>query len=151
MGYIPIVKVWFILAWGEKTLYFYIYVKKFLVISLAVVYLAISSGVVVNIHYCMGKVAEVALGHSTSDKCGQCGMENDGCCHDDIKVVKIQDTHSVSSFHADFVKAHAIAQVYPDFIHSAEIFTLLTPIEASNAPPGKGQVPLTIQYCVFRI
>lgn len=125
--------------------------KKILAISLAVVYLAISSGVVVNIHYCMGKVAEVALGHNTNDKCGQCGMENDGCCHDDVKVVKIQDTHSVSSFHTDFVKGQAFAHTYPDLIRSADIFTPSSPIETSNAPPGKGKVPLTIQYCVFRI
>lgn len=125
--------------------------KKFLAISLAVVYLAISSGVVVNIHYCMGKVAEVALGHNTNDKCGQCGMENDGCCHDDVKVVKIQDTHSASSFHTDFVKAQAIAQAYPKLIRSTLNSSTATVVETSNAPPGKGQVPFTIQYCVFRI
>ncbi len=78
-------------------------------------------------------------------------MENDGCCHDDVKVVKIQDTHSASSFHTDFVKAHAIAQTYPDLIRSADIYTPSTPIVTSNAPPGKGQVPLSIQYCVFLI
>jgi hypothetical protein len=125
--------------------------KKFLAISLAVVYLAISIGVVVNIHYCMGKVAEVALGHHTSDKCGQCGMDNDGCCHDDVKVVKIEDTHSVSSIHTDFLKAHAIAHASPELFRSADIFNASTPIEASNAPPGKGQVSLNIQNCVFRI
>ncbi len=127
------------------------YVKKFLAISLAVVYLAISSGVVVNIHYCMGKVAEVALGHDTSDKCGKCGMENDGCCHDDVKVVKIQDTHSVSNIHTDFVKAQAIAEAYPMLLHTAHLTNLASVAETSNAPPGKGQVPLTIQNCVFRI
>ena len=78
-------------------------------------------------------------------------MDNNGCCHDDVKVVKIQDTHAVSSFYTDFVKGQVIAQTYPDLIRSADIYTLSTPIEATNAPPGKGQVPLTIQYCVFLI
>ncbi|MGL6269560.1 MAG: HYC_CC_PP family protein, partial [Chitinophagaceae bacterium] len=63
-----------------KTLYFCTDLKKFFAISLAIVYLAISSGVVLNIHYCMGEIAEVAFGQHKSDKCGQCGMENDGCC-----------------------------------------------------------------------
>jgi len=87
--------------------------KKLLAISLAVVYLAISSGVVVNIHYCMGEIAEVALGHKSSDKCGKCGMENEGCCHDDVKVVKIQDSQSLTSLPADIVKAEFLAESYP--------------------------------------
>jgi hypothetical protein len=126
-------------------------VKKFLAISLAVVYLAISSGVVLNVHYCMGEIAEVALGQKNNDKCGQCGMENDGCCHDDVKFVKIQDSHSFTSIHADFVRAEVIAQALPAFTHFTDIITLSTVVEFAHTPPGKGQVPLTIKNCVFRI
>jgi hypothetical protein len=126
-------------------------VKKFFAISLAVVYLAISSGVVVNIHYCMGEVAEVALGHDTSDTCGKCGMENDGCCHDDVKVVKIQDAQSITGIPVDFVKSYAQVESFfiPDVI--TPFVSVSAPVEKANAPPGKGQVSLCIKNCVFRI
>jgi hypothetical protein len=51
--------------------------------------MTVTSGVVINIHYCMGEVATVELGHNSQDSCGQCGMDNSGCCHDDVQVVKL--------------------------------------------------------------
>jgi hypothetical protein len=125
--------------------------KKFLAISLAVVYLAISSGVVMNIHYCMGEIAEVAFGQKSSDKCGQCGMENEGCCHDDVKVVKIQDSQSLTSINADFTKAEIVAQSYPDLSLAVIILPLSIDPQTADSPPGKTEIPLNILNCVFRI
>jgi hypothetical protein len=125
--------------------------KKLIAISLAVVYLAISSGVVVNIHYCMGEIAEVAFGQKSSDKCGTCGMENEGCCHDDVKVVKIQDSQSLTSINADFAKAEIIEQSYPDFSLAVFVLPLSIGTQKAEIPPGKAEVPLTILNCVFRI
>lgn len=73
--------------------------KRIAAICLSLVYLAMVSGVVVNTHYCMGKVASVAIGHSDSDRCDDCGMANTGCCKDEVKVVKVADTHSFSAPH----------------------------------------------------
>jgi hypothetical protein len=125
--------------------------KKLLAISLAVVYLAISSGVVVNIHYCMGEIAEVVLGHKSSDTCGKCGMENQGCCHDDVKVVKIQDSQSLASINIDFAKAEVLAQAYPELSYTESILPASVIVQTAHAPPGKAAVPLNIRYCVFRI
>jgi hypothetical protein len=125
--------------------------KKLLAISLAVVYLAISSGIVVNFHYCMGEIAEVALGNQSSDKCGNCGMENDGCCHDDVKVVKIQDSQSIVSINADFAKAEILAQTYTDFSTPSYDLPASVIVQTAHAPPGKGEIPLNIINCVFRI
>jgi len=136
---------------GKKRYTFAYIVKKIIAISLAVVYLSISSGVVFNIHYCMGKIATVALGQKSSNKCGKCGMENDGCCHDDVKVVKIQDTQSITSFQVDFVKAQASVHSHHQPDHSSNIIALSTIVETAKSPPLKGQIPLTIKNCVFRI
>ena len=125
--------------------------KKFLAISLAFVYLTISSGVVVNIHYCMGEIAEVAFGQKSSDKCGKCGMENDGCCHDDVKVVKIQDSQSLASINTDFAKVEVLAQTYPELSYAVSILPVSIIVQTANAPPGKAEVPLNIRHCVFRI
>lgn len=78
--------------------------KRLAAICLSLVYLAMVSGVVVNTHYCMGKVASVAIGHSDSDRCDDCGMANTGCCKDEVKVLKVSDTHSASSAHIQFEK-----------------------------------------------
>ena len=56
-------------------------------------YMTVTSGVVINVHYCMGEVATVELGHNSQDSCGQCGMDNSGCCHDEVQVVKMCADH----------------------------------------------------------
>jgi hypothetical protein len=125
--------------------------KKVLAIVLAVTYLAISSGVVVSVHYCMGEKAGVAIGQTKADTCGTCGMDNEGCCHDDVSVVKIQDSHSMATAYIDFVKAGAIAQKFPTVFHTESLFTGATPVANAHGPPTANAVPRYIQHCVFRI
>jgi hypothetical protein len=75
-------------------------VKKSIAFILAFFYLAISSGVVINLHYCMNKVDSVQYYQEGTDICGKCGMHADeanGCCHDEIKVVKLSDDHQPSA------------------------------------------------------
>ncbi len=68
--------------------------KKAVIAILALLYIITTSGVVVNVHYCMGAVASVTYGHKTPDSCGKCGMkEKAGCCHSELKVVKLDDDH----------------------------------------------------------
>lgn len=68
--------------------------KKAAIAILALLYIATTSGVVVNVHYCMGAVASVTYGHKSPDSCGKCGMkERAGCCHSELKVVKLDDVH----------------------------------------------------------
>jgi hypothetical protein len=71
--------------------------KKVTVAILAILYLAVSSGVAMNIHYCMGKFSSVDF-YSYNDKCGKCGMKKaDGCCKDEFKIIKLNDTHKLIS------------------------------------------------------
>ncbi len=70
--------------------------KKFLVILLAPIYLATTSGVAVYMHYCMGKVDSVNL--FKSDRCTKCGMKTTkNCCTDELKVIKLKDSHQAKS------------------------------------------------------
>jgi len=78
-------------------------------------------------------------------------MENQGCCHDDVKVVKIQDSQSLTSINADFTKAEIVAQTYPDLSLAVFIRPLSIDPQTANSPPGKTEVPLNILNCVFRI
>jgi hypothetical protein len=125
--------------------------KKVLAAILAFTYLTLASGVVVSVHYCMGEVAGVAIGHSNADTCGTCGMDNDGCCHDDVSVVKVQDSHAMASAHVDLLKAEYPVQ-HPDqhfIVPSALSAAYAHPV--AHGPPVASATPLHILHCVFRI
>ena len=125
--------------------------KKLLAIVLAVTYLAVSSGVVISVHYCMGEVAGIGIGHTEADRCSDCGMENDGCCNDDVKVFKISDSHASVSSHYDPVKAQSWVALLspPDDISSPNRSPLA--ILASVDPPEPDGRSLCIWNCIFRI
>ena len=75
--------------------------KKAAVFILAILYFAISSGMIVNLHYCMNRFTSADF-NLTADKnlCDKCGMDkttSHGCCHDEIKLVKLQDDQNRAS------------------------------------------------------
>jgi hypothetical protein len=131
---------------------FVTFMKKFLAISVAFIYLAITSGLVLQIHYCMGKEAGSAIRFSEADShaCDKCGMEKgkSNCCHDETKFIKIQDSHKQVT--NDF-------QCQPPAVPQQE-YEVASPVSHfySSTIPGKdhsppGQIPLTILNSVFRL
>lgn len=67
--------------------------KKLVAIILLVTYFLVSSGFAVNLHYCMNKFHSWELGAADDDNCDKCGMnteESNGCCRDEVKVLKLQ-------------------------------------------------------------
>jgi hypothetical protein len=83
--------------------------KKALIAILAVLYMTIASGVVVNVHYCMGRIASVEYGYDAHDLCGKCGMSatKKGCCHTEYKLVKLQDEHRLAQAQVTFLELPA--------------------------------------------
>src|SRR6202012_1106915 len=76
------------------------HMKKFIVAIIAVLYMGISSGIAMDIHYCMGKETSVDFyGKGDNGKCDKCGMKDKkGCCGDEHKFYKLADSHkSVSN------------------------------------------------------
>ena len=56
-------------------------------------YLAVTSGIVINSHYCMKRLVSIHLFEKKAKACGRCGMdyhENNDCCRDEVKLVKLQ-------------------------------------------------------------
>lgn len=67
--------------------------KKLLFSISFICYFAVTSGIVINSHYCMKRLVSVHLFETSAKKCGKCGMEvheSDGCCRDEFKVVKLE-------------------------------------------------------------
>jgi hypothetical protein len=79
-------------------------------------YITTASGVVVNIHYCMGHVASVSYGYNDEHACGKCGMKSEkGCCHTEYKMVKLQDAHQLAKANFQFIQVPVEAPV--QFMH----------------------------------
>ena len=129
--------------------------KKFLVTILAIVYLAVSSGATVNLHYCMGKLMSWDFSAKSKSKCGSCGMEkrgHKGCCNDEQKMLKVDKDQKVSESAFQFLSissvAIAVIHIELPLIYSS---TLVTDNPTAHAPPRLGGVPIFILNRNFRI
>lgn len=77
-------------------------VKRFVVLIIALLYLAASSGVTMHMHYCMGQHVTTTFTEEEGDDhhCSHCGMTKkkggNGCCNDEQKIVKVDDDHSLT-------------------------------------------------------
>ena len=78
---------------GTKEFYATIKMKKIFITILALIYITTSTGAVLHMHFCMGKLSDWGLGHNESATCGKCGMKEvmgskKGCCRDEQKLIK---------------------------------------------------------------
>jgi len=126
--------------------------KKFSIAILAFIYLGVSSGIAMNVHYCMGKISSVDLMHN-SDKCGKCGMKKGkgGCCKDEFKIVKLNDAHKLISNEVNFsIPVGAVNNNYSNY-NTNLVFKEINYLVNNNSPPGSQCTSLNILHCVFRI
>ena len=145
------VKSWIYIVLPGKSYYFCPVMKKVSITILAFLYLAVSSGIALNIHHCMGKIYSVGLfGHS--DKCGKCGMKSGHglCCSDQFKMVKLNDSHLASSgeipINSPVVFVNQF-QIQPLIIS----YNKMVPDRIDHSPPGPSGKLLCVYNCVFRI
>ena len=71
--------------------------KRSVVAILTIIYFAVSSGVVMSAHYCMGRLSSVSLELAATKKCGCGKAETKKCCKTELKVFKIEDTQKAAS------------------------------------------------------
>ncbi|MEO8174014.1 MAG: hypothetical protein ABI581_13055 [Sediminibacterium sp.] len=127
--------------------------KRSAVAILAIIYFAISTGVVVNIHYCMGKMSSVKLQAWVPSSCG-CGKKMEskkGCCKTELKVVKIEDAQKVT--YADLVILMPVTPLVTELsllqtpFYNAQPLTL----PKEHSPPIMSGQDTYLRNCVFRI
>lgn len=128
--------------------------KKFLLSVLCLVFFVVNTGFVVNLHFCMNKLHSWEIGSQTSEKCDTCGMPTagkNGCCHDEVKVVKLQQ---------DVVQAHSsttlpslpfIVAFTSTYLHMPVMETENRPVLQAHSPPLINAPKIYIEHCVFRI
>lgn len=127
--------------------------KKFFFTIVAVLYLGMSSGIAMELHYCMGKLAGIEFFGGVNEKCGKCGMKEKkgGCCNDEHHFIKISDSHKGSANNIDFsfespAQNTSFANYY--IIAPEKIFI---PQAYNHSPPEYTLPERCILFCVFRI
>lgn len=126
--------------------------KKVSVFILAFLYLFVSSGIAINTHYCMGQLASVDLFDHSSEKCSNCGMpsNNEGCCKDEFKMVKLQDSHKLADNIAPIYATSALLPVQPNYLVKILNNPIVIEESIAESPPGLHHPSLCILNCVFR-
>jgi hypothetical protein len=131
--------------------------KKFLVTILAFLYISTSTGAIINVHYCMGKLAGWEFGNESSKTCGKCGMEksdkkDNGCCKDEHKYIKNEADQKTAG--SVFQLIELSAATHPvSFIELTDdvLLSITEENPVSNAPPLNGTVAVYIRNCSFII
>ena len=131
--------------------------KKLIVIILAIAYLGTSSGAVISMHYCMGKLANWTFGNDETKTCGKCGMEkanekDSGCCKDEHKFVKGNTDQKTAEEGFQFIQLTSVALPVSYIEIPLPYFSSVTVQNPfSHAPPRSGGVAVYIRNCVFLI
>lgn len=124
--------------------------KKAFAAILALIYFATSMGAAVNMHYCMGKLYAVDL--MSAVKCNHCGMEkSDGCCKDEVKVLKVKDIHQQATADVKFNAPVAVLNSHQVSYNSLVHVVAPSIATCTHSPPLSSTRSLCILNCVFRI
>jgi hypothetical protein len=127
--------------------------KKSIATILLVLYVAFSTGVVVNFHYCMDSFDSLGLGASKSDYCGVCGMHKskaNECCKDELKIFKIEDDQQTSAFSFKLSAPDAFVAALPVWNETIVARSTHQLYLHTHSPPLSEQ-DTYLQNCVFRI
>ena len=114
--------------------------------------MATSSGIAMDVHYCMGKQAGIEFYGNENKKCGRCGMtEKKGCCSDEHSFYKLDAAHKN-------VNAQSSSILLPVFVAKnpfsySHLFSVTLPLNhfiPSSSPP-QASIAIYIFAGVFRI
>lgn len=131
-------------------------VKKWVLSIFTFLYLFVSSGVAMEIHYCMGKRAGTKFFSTSGDRCGLCGMKEKkkkkGCCHNEQAFYKLTADH----MHAE--KQAVLEQVAVILVTYFGYYQWLLPVQdtkgfvANHSPPlVRSGIMTCILHGVFRL
>ena len=128
--------------------------KKVLASISVLIYFAMTCGVIVNLHYCMGRVQSVEFYGTEKKVCDVCGMSLDnthGCCKEEVKILKLQDDQNKSHATYSIKGIEVVATIPSDFIVAS-----INKVESSSqfndhSPPLLTKQDTYLQNCVFRI
>ena len=134
--------------------------KRILVLFIALVYFAVSSGFTVHLHYCMGHFVDATFTNTENEshECTHCGMTKkiggNGCCHDQHKIIKSDVDHSLVK-QLEMPVPAAFSAILPASYFSAHQPVFVTKAVAisfrAHAPPDPDDCPLFLKMRNLRI
>ena len=131
--------------------------RTFVVAILTFLYISSSTGAMLHMHYCMGKLVDWGFVSNDSKFCSNCGMEETGqkekgCCKNENKFLKNNTDQKITESTSQLIPLITIAPP-PAIIELPLIgFPFLTAINPiNNAPPGNMGIAVYIRNRVFRI
>ncbi len=134
---------------------FVLFMKKITVVILMICYLGVTAGVVINFHYCMDRLASAKLFEKKAKKCGKCGMHTEnsnGCCRDEVKIVRMDDDQQVTiGFSYSLPAIEALSHETSEFIIASFYNVPLTRHYQNHSPPLLSGQDTYLQNSVFRI
>ena len=90
------------------------------------------------------------IGHKEESGCATCGMKNSGCCHDDVKVLKIDNSQFIAANTSHIQDHDQVLLNTSSFCPSFSLFDFSEIIKATPFVYKEGP-PLFILNCNFRI
>lgn len=119
--------------------------RHILILVFAAVYLVTSTGVMVNYHFCCGKLKSVTL--SVPNSCCKDGESTKGCCKNVAKYFKVKDKQLASEKKAEFGPVFVF--VPEKAINFSPIYSVLNPEESVfviyDPPPLHCKTPIFIK------
>jgi hypothetical protein len=128
--------------------------KKIIASFSVIVYFAFACGVMVNYHYCMDRYDSFRLYKSSSDWCTRCGMHTNGhgCCHDEVKIVKLQNDYQTSSVSFALKHIQPVVSTPSEFLSVTLLNEDIVLNKTDHSPPLLlPRQDTYLQNCVFRI
>ena len=128
--------------------------KRSIAILLAMLYITLTSGVAVNVHYCMGKLASVEWQEGPSDMCHKCGKPVNGmdCCKDEFKFCKVTESHQAPQGLQQELPTATDMQLPVRILTVPSLSALEITITGNpHDPPDILSAPLFLKNCTFLI
>lgn len=117
-------------------------------------YFIFSCGVVINQHYCMGKFQSFQFYSVSSNECGLCGMhmdEGNNCCHDEVKIIKLQDDQNKVTISYSIKGIEPLPVNTSEYLLASYINNRESLHTSTHSPPLLTGQDICLQNCVFRI
>lgn len=125
--------------------------KRLIIAMVLMVYGLASTGAVVHLEYCCGKLSDISLEAAKKDECKKVTLSGKSCCDSKQVHLKVSGEQELMAKWSNSLKQHAIAppSTFADFrrpllFKRSENFPTGPPIDRST-------VPLFLQNCLFLI
>lgn len=127
--------------------------KKILASILLVLYVTATSGIVINLNYCMNRLDSAKIGVLKNEICSKCGMstnDSNNCCHSEVKVIKIDDVQKLNDLNYNFISFKTITEhhsiIFDELLATTNDFSFI-----NNHSPPINKLDTYLVNCNFRI